>query len=153
MLKILCKERVILQVTFTGKRSDVGPRSSFPTWYGCALRRCNGTTDSARFPTSPKLDTVLTKIVIGPMSPCGLDVCGGQLWAVLARAGESTFWRCLTSILEFSVSEKNSKEDYKPRKWGASARYYASHTKTMLPTRKSVSRSSRQLGHTKIWRS
>ena len=30
------------------------------------------------------------------------------------------------------------------------ARYYTSHTKTMLPTRKSVPRSSRQLGHMKI---
>ena len=29
------------------------------------------------------------------------------------------------------------------------ARYYASHEKTMLPTRKSVSRSSRQSDHTK----
>ena len=29
------------------------------------------------------------------------------------------------------------------------ARYYTSHTKTMLPTRKSVPRSSRQLDHTK----
>ena len=33
---------------------------------------------------------------------------------------------------------------------GATARYYASHTKTMLPTRKSVSRSSGQSDHTKI---
>ena len=32
----------------------------------------------------------------------------------------------------------------------ATARYYTSHTKTMLPTRKSVPRSSRQLDHTKI---
>ena len=30
------------------------------------------------------------------------------------------------------------------------ARYYASHTKTMLPTRKSVPRSSRQSDHMKI---
>ena len=32
----------------------------------------------------------------------------------------------------------------------ATARYYASHTKTMLPTRKSVPRFSKQLDHTKI---
>ena len=32
----------------------------------------------------------------------------------------------------------------------ATARYYASHTKTTLPTRKSVPRSSRQLDHMKI---
>ena len=31
----------------------------------------------------------------------------------------------------------------------ATARYYTSHTKTMLPTRKSVPRSSRQLDHMK----
>ena len=29
-------------------------------------------------------------------------------------------------------------EEYKPWKWGATARHYASHTKTMLPTRKFV---------------
>ena len=33
----------------------------------------------------------------------------------------------------------------------ATARYYTSHTKTMLPTRKSVPRSSRQFDHTKTW--
>ena len=39
-------------------------------------------------------------------------------------------------------------------KWGATARYYTSHTKTMLPTRKSVPKSSRHLDHMKIsWRS
>ena len=32
----------------------------------------------------------------------------------------------------------------------ATARYYASHAKTMLPTRKSVPKSSRQLDHMKI---
>ena len=44
-------------------------------------------------------------------------------------------------------SQQRSKEEYKPRKWGATAGYYASHTKTMLPTRKSVPRSSRQSDH------
>ena len=39
-------------------------------------------------------------------------------------------------------------------KWGATAKYYSSHTKTMLPMRKSVPRASRQLDHMKIsWRS
>ena len=33
----------------------------------------------------------------------------------------------------------------------STARYYASHTKTMLPTRKSVPRSSRQSDHTKTY--
>ena len=41
------------------------------------------------------------------------------------------------------------KEEYEPWKWGAIARYYTSHTKTMLATRKSVPRSSRQSDHTK----
>ena len=41
----------------------------------------------------------------------------------------------------------------KPWKWGAAGRYYTSHTKAMLPTRKSVPRSSRQLDHMKTsWR-
>ena len=43
----------------------------------------------------------------------------------------------------------DSKEEYKPYKWGATASYYASHTKAKLPTRKSVPRSSRQSDHTK----
>ena len=42
----------------------------------------------------------------------------------------------------------SSKEEYKPWKWGATTRFYTSHTKTMLPTRKSVPRSSGQLDHT-----
>ena len=37
----------------------------------------------------------------------------------------------------------------KPEILSRIARYYASHTKTMLPTRKSIPRSSRQLDHTK----
>ena len=43
----------------------------------------------------------------------------------------------------------SSTEEYKPWKWGATARYYTSHTKATLPTRKSVLRPSRQLDHTK----
>ena len=46
-------------------------------------------------------------------------------------------------------SQQSSKEEYKPWKWGTTARYYTSHTKTMLPTRKSLLRSSRQVDHTK----
>ena len=41
------------------------------------------------------------------------------------------------------------KEKYKPWKCSTTARYYGSHTKTMLPMRKSVPRSSRQSDHTK----
>ena len=37
----------------------------------------------------------------------------------------------------------------KPWKWSATTRYYTSHTKTTLPTRKSVPRFSRQLDHMK----
>ena len=48
--------------------------------------------------------------------------------------------------------QQSSKEEYKPWKWGATARYYTSHTKTMLPTRKSVPRSSRHLDRTKTSR-
>ena len=57
-------------------------------------------------------------------------------------------------LVNHGPSQQNSKEEYKPWKWGATARYYTSHTKTMLPTRKYVPRSSRQLDHMKIsWRS
>ena len=42
-----------------------------------------------------------------------------------------------------------SKNTFYPQFKDATARYYASHTKTMLPTRKSMPRSSRQSDHTK----
>ena len=52
-------------------------------------------------------------------------------------------------LLNHGPSQQSSKEEYKPWKWRATARYYASHTKTMLPTRKSVPRSSRKSDHKK----
>ena len=44
---------------------------------------------------------------------------------------------------------KRCKRGYKPWKWGATERFHASHTKTMFPMRKYVSRSSTQLDRTK----
>ena len=56
-------------------------------------------------------------------------------------------------LVNHGPSQQSSKKEYKPWKWGATARYYTPHTKTMLPTRKSMPRSSRQLDHMKIsWR-
>ena len=52
-------------------------------------------------------------------------------------------------LVNHGPSQQSSIEEYKPWKWGATARYYASHTKTLFPTRKSVPRSSRQSDHTK----
>ena len=52
-------------------------------------------------------------------------------------------------LVNHGPSQQSSKEDYKPRKWGVTARYYTSRTKTMLPTRKSVPRSSKQIGTTR----
>ena len=52
-------------------------------------------------------------------------------------------------LVNHGPSQQSSKEEYKPWKWGATARYYTSHTKTMIQTRKSVPRSSGQLDHTK----
>ena len=49
------------------------------------------------------------------------------------------------------LSQQSSKEQHKPWKWGATARYYASHIKTILPTTTSVPRSSGQSDHTKTW--
>ena len=46
-------------------------------------------------------------------------------------------------------SRQNFKEEYEPWKLGATARYLVSHTKTTLPARKSVPRSSKQSDHTK----
>ena len=45
-------------------------------------------------------------------------------------------------LVNHGPSQQSSKEEYKPRKWGATATYHASHIKTMLPTKKSVPRSS-----------
>ena len=53
-------------------------------------------------------------------------------------------------VMNHGPSQQSSKEEYKPWKRGAIARYYTSHTKTMLPTRKSVPRSSRQSDHKNI---
>ena len=63
----------------------------------------------------------------------------------------------VTSIFLYACnhgpSQQSSQEEFKPLKWGATAKYYTSHIKTMLPTRKSVPRSSRQFDHTKTsWR-
>ena len=52
-------------------------------------------------------------------------------------------------LVNHGPSQQSSKEEYKPWKWGATARYYATHAKTMLPTRKSVPRPSRLSDHTK----
>ena len=40
-------------------------------------------------------------------------------------------------LVNHGPSQKSFKKEYKPWKWGATARYYASHTKTMLPARNS----------------
>ena len=51
-------------------------------------------------------------------------------------------------------SLQSSKEEHQPWKWGATTRYHASHTKTMLPTKESMLIFSRQSDHTKTsWRS
>ena len=54
-------------------------------------------------------------------------------------------------LVNHEPSQQSSKEEYKPWKWGATATYYASHTKTMLSTRKSMPRSSKQSDHMKTW--
>ena len=54
-------------------------------------------------------------------------------------------------LVNHGSSQQSCKEEYKPWKWGATSRYYASHAKTMLPARKSMPRSSRQWGHMKTW--
>ena len=38
-------------------------------------------------------------------------------------------------LVNLRSSQQSCKEEYKPWKWDATARYYASHTKTMSPTR------------------
>ena len=48
------------------------------------------------------------------------------------------------TLVNHGPSPQKCKEEYEQWKWGATARYYASHTKTMLPTRKSVHRTIRR---------
>ena len=51
---------------------------------------------------------------------------------------------CSCMLVNHGPSQQSSKEEYKPWKWGATRRYYASHTNTVSPRRKSVPRSSKQ---------
>ena len=46
-------------------------------------------------------------------------------------------------LVNHGPSQQSSREKYKLWEWGATARYYTSHTKTMVSTRKSVPRSNR----------
>ena len=52
-------------------------------------------------------------------------------------------------LVNHGPSQQSPTEEYKPWKWGATARDFAFHKNTMLPTRKSVPRFSRQSDHTK----
>ena len=61
----------------------------------------------------------------------------------------SLFTSSSCMLVNHAPPQQSSKEEFKPWKRGATTRYYTSHTKTMLPTRKSMPRSSRQLDHTK----
>ena len=61
----------------------------------------------------------------------------------------ATYRLGMSMIVIHGPSHQSSKEECKPWKWGATARCYASHTKTMLATRKSMPKSSRQSDHTK----
>ena len=49
-------------------------------------------------------------------------------------------------LVNHGPSQQSSKEEYKPWKLGSTARYYSSHTKTMLPTRKTVAEIQQAIG-------
>ena len=49
-------------------------------------------------------------------------------------------------LVNHGLSQQSSEEEYKPWKLGATARYHASHTKTMLPTKKSVPKIQQAIG-------
>ena len=49
-------------------------------------------------------------------------------------------------LVNHGPSQQSSKEEYKPWKWGANARYYTSHTKTMLQKRKVHSKIQHTVG-------
>ena len=55
----------------------------------------------------------------------------------------------LCACESWTLTAELQRKEYKPWKRGATERYYTSHTKTMLPTRTSVPRSSRQSNNTK----
>ena len=52
-------------------------------------------------------------------------------------------------LVDHGPPQQSCKEEYKSWRGDATTRYNTSHTKTMLPTRKSMPRSSRQLDHTR----
>ena len=72
------------------------------------------------------------------MTEAFLSVLSYDWWAPLSHPSS-----CM--LVNHGSLQHSCKEEYKPRKEGATARYYTSHTKTMLPM-KSVPRSSKQSG-------
>ena len=89
-----------------------------------------------------------------------IDLClaSSRITGVLLSAPRYNWWAHLTlpsscMLVNLGPLQHSSTEEYKPWKWGATARYYTSHTRTMLPMRKSMPRSGRQLDHTTSWRS
>ena len=72
-----------------------------------------------------------------------------QGWSQFGMTGVFISVACM--VVNHGPSQHSTKEEYKLWKWGATTRYYASPTKTMLPMRKSVPRSSRQSDRMKTW--
>ena len=97
-----------------------------------------------------QLTSLSSMIVLQPPLLC--EGWGGH---PLCLSGDRYDWCASMShpssymLVNHGPSQQNSKEEYKKWKWSATAKYYTSPTKTMLPTRKSVPRFSRQLDHTK----
>ena len=81
---------------------------------------------------------VLSKIVQATAALSRLKPLG--MTGVFLSVRRDNWWTPLSHLsscmlVHHGASQQSCKEAYEPLKWGAIARYYASHTKTTLPTR------------------
>ena len=127
--------------------SSISLKKKFFSTY---LVSCNG-------PCVPKekwhrKEHTIINIIIISLSPRMFHLQHWQGWNQFGTTGVflSRYNWCAPLSHPFSCSlgnhvpsQQSCKEEYESWKWGASVRYHASHTKTMLPTRKSVPRSGR----------
>ena len=80
----------------------------------------------------PVLTVVNAAPCVGPQNKiCHPACCHRRLLQIPVLSVHETSKTCV--IMHYN--SQSSKEEYKPWKWGATARYYTSHTKTLLPTR------------------
>ena len=161
----------------TGKISWVSWQSLHSLWHGGLCREDQVDDNISSINeiklNGPKLETVTSFKYLGSvLSKEGskLEILSSiaqttaalkrlkAVWNDRSMSLSSKIWLMHTPLLHSSScmlvnhgpSQQSWKEKCEPWKWGANARYYATHTKTILSTRKSVPRASRQSDHKKM---